>query len=215
MSPVVILLVVIGILFIFVSYYFAEKLEKEDADENIIKVPTELSEEQKAQIDKLIKDYMDEKINIQLDDIEAKFSEIVNQKTLALGDYAVTVNEEIEKNHNEVTFLYSMLCDKQKELMTTVEMIDSYKKEIENIVDNKQILEQTKQEEEDEELKEAISEIDEEINNNVEEPSMDGSKDIILEMHKSGLSILEIAKHLGLGVGEVKLVVDLYRGDAK
>jgi len=158
---------------------------------------------------------MDEKINIQLDDIEAKFSEIVNQKTLALGDDAVTVNEEIEKNHNEVTFLYSMLCDKQKELMTTVEMIDSYKKEIENIVDNKQILEQTKQEEEDEELKEAISEIDEEINNNVEEPSMDGSKDIILEMHKSGLSILEIAKHLGLGVGEVKLVVDLYRGDAK
>lgn len=217
MSPAVIILIIIGILFIFVSYYFAEKFEKEEPKEDVIEVPTELTQEQKEQIDKLIKDYMDEQINIQLDDIEGKFSEIVNQKTLALGDYAVTVNEEIEKNHNEVTFLYSMLCDKQKELMTTVEMIDGYKKEIEAMIANKQELVQTKQEAEEEELKEAISEIDQEIlqETEEEEASVDGSKDIILEMHKSGLSILEIAKHLGLGVGEVKLVVDLYRGDAK
>lgn len=218
MSPVVIILIIIGVLFIFVSYYFAEKLEKREPDEDIIEIPQELTEEQKAQIDKLIKDYMDEQINVQLDDIEGKFSEIVNQKTLALGDYAVTVNDEIEKNHNEVTFLYSMLCDKQKELMTTVEMIDGYKKDIEEIIASKKQIEQTKQEAEEEELKEAISEIDQEIleeKEAEEEVSVDGSKAIILEMHKSGLSILEIAKHLGLGVGEVKLVVDLYRGDAK
>ncbi len=218
MSPAVVILIIIGIIFIFVSFYFSEKFEKEEPKEDVVEIPTELSEEQKAQIDKLIKDYMDEQINVQLDDIEAKFAEIVNQKTLALGDYAVTVNEEIEKNHNEVTFLYSMLCDKQKELMTSVEMIDSYKKEIETIIANKQDFVQTKQEAEEVELKEAISEIDQEILENSdeqEESSVDGSKDIILEMHKSGLSILEIAKHLGLGVGEVKLVVDLYRGDAK
>ena len=217
MSPAVIVLIIIGIIFIFVSFYFAEKFEKEEPKEDVIEIPTELTDEQKAQINKLINDYMDEQINTKLDDIEAKFAEIVNQKTLALGDYAVTVNEEIEKNHNEVTFLYSMLCDKQKELMTTVEMIDGYKKEIETMLENKQELVMTKQEAEEEELKEAISEIDEEILNEAaeEEPSVDGSKDIILEMYKSGLSILEIAKHLGLGVGEVKLVVDLYRGDAK
>ncbi len=217
MSPTVIILIVIGIIFIFVSYFFAESFEKEEPKDDVIEVPTELTEEQKAQIDKLIKDYMDERIGIQLDDIEGKFSEIVNQKTLALGDYAVTVNEEIEKNHNEVTFLYSMLSDKQKELMTTVEMIDSYKKEIEAMIANKEIVAQTKQEAEEQELKEAISEIDEELSQETTEveASVDGSKDIILEMHKSGLSILEIAKHLGLGVGEVKLVVDLYQGDAK
>ena len=218
MSPAVVILIIIGLIMIFVSFYFSEKFEKEEPKEDMIEVPTELTEEQKAQIDKLIKDYMDEQINVQLDDIEAKFAEIVNQKTLALGDYAVTVNDEIEKNHNEVTFLYSMLCDKQKELMTTTQMIDDYKKEIEALVANKQELVQTKQEAEEEELKEAISEIDQEILQEAEaseEASVDGSKDIILEMHKSGLSILEIAKHLGLGVGEVKLVVDLYRGEAK
>lgn len=215
MSPAVIILIIIGIIFIFVSYYFAEKFENEEPKDDVIEVPTELTQEQKAQIDKLINDYMDERINIQLDDIEAKFAEIVNQKTLALGDYAVTVNEEIEKNHNEVTFLYSMLADKQKELLTTVEMIDAYKKDIEGLVANKQVVVQTQQDAE-EELKEAISEIDQALEEvDKEEATVDGSKDIILEMHKSGLSILDIAKHLGLGVGEVKLVVDLYRGDAK
>ena len=41
----------------------------------------------------------------------------------------------------------------------------------------------------------------------------ENSNAIILEMHKNGSSILEIAKQLGLGVGEVKLVIDLYRGE--
>lgn len=34
----------------------------------------------------------------------------------------------------------------------------------------------------------------------------------ILEMHKSGKSNMVIAKELGLGVGEVKLVIDLFKG---
>ncbi len=218
MSAAVIILIILGIIFIFISYALAEQFEKNDkVDDGIVEIPTELTEEQKAQIDKLIADYMDESINTRLDDIEAKFSEIVNEKTLALGDYAVTVNEEIEKNHNEVTFLYSMLSDKHKEIMTSVEMIDQYKKDINQIVNTKEELVNIKQSKEDEQLQEAINEIDENIME--EEPeevkTVDGSKDIILEMHKSGLSILEIAKHLGLGVGEVKLVVDLYQGDAK
>ena len=33
----------------------------------------------------------------------------------------------------------------------------------------------------------------------------------ILMLHQQGLDIREIAKQLGLGVGEVKLVIDLYR----
>ena len=39
------------------------------------------------------------------------------------------------------------------------------------------------------------------------------SNEIILEMHRNGNSIIDIAKQLGLGVGEVKLVIDLYQGE--
>lgn len=220
MSSVVVVLIILGIIFIFASFAITSKLEKNDEDEEaVIKLPKKLSDEQKEKIDKLINEYMDEHVDGKLSEIDAKLSEIVNQKTLALGDYAVTVNEEIERNHNEVMFLYSMLSDKQKEIMTTATMVDDYRKDVEAFVQaNHVTMEQQVQNQEEEELQEAIKEIDENIaeeNTEEEVQPVDSSKDIILEMHKSGLSILEIAKHLGLGVGEVKLVVDLYQGEIK
>ncbi len=214
MSTTVIVLMIIGIVFIFVSFAFAEKLTKKDEpEEEVIKVPTELTEEQKAKIKKLIDDYMDENVDGKMDEIEGKLSEIVNQKTLALGDYAVTVNEEIERNHNEVMFLYSMLADKQKEIMTTANMVDDYRKDVEAFVAENNLYQNPPQEEQifEEEMTELEVALEEELE---EETPVDSNKDIILEMYKSGLSILEIAKHLGLGVGEVKLVVDLYQGEA-
>lgn len=217
MSPIVILLIILGLIFIFASFFLTTKEDEKDKND-IIEIPEELSEEQKAKIDKLLADYMDEKVDSKLSDVEGKFGEIVNEKTLALGDYAVTVNEEIERNHNEVMFLYSMLSDKQKEIMTTATMVDDYRKDVEAFVQANQISAQNYVSEEEAELQAAVKEIDdsiaEETNDNEEQPT-DSSREVILEMHKSGLSILEIAKHLGLGVGEVKLVVDLYQGEAK
>lgn len=209
MSTALIVLIILGLIFIFSSYFLSSKIEEEKDEEEIIKIPEELTEEQKAKIKKLIDDYMDENIDNKLVDIESKLSEITNQKTLALGDYAVTVNEEIERNHNEVMFLYSMLSDKQKEIMNLTNEVDSKRKNMEEYINetNQKIQDTT------EDWDEAIKEIDEQINEKEEEnvESVDGGKDIILQLHKSGLSILEIAKQLGLGVGEVKLVVDLYK----
>ena len=34
----------------------------------------------------------------------------------------------------------------------------------------------------------------------------------ILELHRAGKSNMAIARELGLGIGEVKLVIDLYEG---
>ena len=48
----------------------------------------------------------------------------------------------------------------------------------------------------------------------IPEPEADNTNEIILEMKQNGMSIMEIARELGLGVGEVKLVVDLYQGKA-
>ena len=241
MSATVIVLIVIGLVFIFVSFAISEKLSEEKAEsDSVVKIPKELTTEQKEKIDKLIREYMDQQIDGRLTDIETRLSEIVNQKTLALGDYAVSVNEEIDRNHKEVVFLYDMLSDKQKEIMTTVNMIDTYKKEISAMVqeqaaqnimnysasasETQPSAEDTVPEEltaeemsDDTEIEEAMKEmedipISEESQEELENVD---NKDMILEMHKAGLSILEIARHLGLGVGEVKLVVDLYQGESK
>ncbi|MBQ8946147.1 MAG: hypothetical protein IJ058_04955 [Lachnospiraceae bacterium] len=51
-----------------------------------------------------------------------------------------------------------------------------------------------------------------EINFNAHSPGSRNSNDRILEMHKEGKSNMAIAKELGLGIGEVKLVIDLFKG---
>ncbi|MBQ9277090.1 MAG: hypothetical protein IJ224_00495 [Lachnospiraceae bacterium] len=215
MSGAVILLIILGLIFIFGSFLFVEN-KKDEEDDSIIKIPEKLSDEQKEKIRKLIDDYMDEHIDERLGDIEGKFSEIVNQKTLALGDYAVSVNEEIERNHSEALFLYSMLSDKQKEIMTTASMVDAYKKEVNDLINESNASKKSAREEK---LAIELEAMEEEVMTEGEDEetiqSVDANKDIILEMHKSGLSILEIAKNLGLGVGEVKLIVDLYQGAKK
>lgn len=53
--------------------------------------------------------------------------------------------------------------------------------------------------------------------NNVEimfatESNEENSNDRILELHKAGKSNMAIARELGLGIGEVKLVIDLFKG---
>ena len=226
MSTTVIVLIVIGLIFIFVSFALSEKLsEEKEESAGVVKIPKELTQEQKEKIDTLIRDYMDQQVDGKLADIETRLAEIVNQKTLALGDYAVSVNEEIDRNH--------------KEIMTTVNMIDEYKKEIalmvqeqaaQNIVRDSQNVQtpvaepETQEPVQPEEQPETDADLDDAIRDLEETPLPEeareelenvDNKDMILEMHKAGLSILEIAKHLGLGVGEVKLVVDLYQGEAK
>lgn len=45
-----------------------------------------------------------------------------------------------------------------------------------------------------------------------EEPVVENNNDKILRMYKAGMSNVDIAKELGLGVGEVKLVINLFKG---
>lgn len=45
-----------------------------------------------------------------------------------------------------------------------------------------------------------------------EDDNTRNSNDRILELHKAGKSNMTIAKELGLGIGEVKLVIDLFEG---
>ena len=51
-----------------------------------------------------------------------------------------------------------------------------------------------------------------EISFNARTPGSRNSNERILELHKAGKSNMAIAKELGLGVGEVKLVIDLFKG---
>lgn len=50
------------------------------------------------------------------------------------------------------------------------------------------------------------------LSDTMEEGADGNSNERILELHRAGKSNMAIARELGLGIGEVKLVIDLYRG---
>lgn len=50
------------------------------------------------------------------------------------------------------------------------------------------------------------------INSRPVEEIKENNNDKILRLHRAGVSSVDIAKELGLGVGEVKLVINLYKG---
>lgn len=217
----VLIVMIVGIICIIVSFLFVEKeavpeVDSEASTGNRITDEYELNEDELAVLQRKVSDKISEDVNDIIYNADNSLSTMTNEKMMALGDYAVTVCDEIEKNHKEVMFLYSMLNDKEKELKELVaeaeEQTSELKKASELALDA--YVGETTELDAIEEM-EAVEEEDT-MNLAMEEPVIeeDNTNDIILEMKRNGMSIMEIARELGLGVGEVKLVVDLYHGNA-
>lgn len=219
MNISIIIVMLIGIICIVISYVFVgrdaaseENPEDGGAVTNHITEEYELNEDEVAILQKKVSDKISNDVTDILNSADQELASMSNEKMLALGDYAVTVCDEIEKNHKEVMFLYSMLNDKEKELKDLVSNAESKASELRKA--NELAMESYVASPSD------LASIDElEFDSDApfeeeshEEPMMEAenTNDIILEMKRSGMSILEIARQLGLGVGEVKLVVDLY-----
>lgn len=291
MTGSVVVMIIIGIILILASFFVSEKLTKKEENFSVDLLTVddnyEFSERELRVIRRKIEDVIAEQAKDILYETNDSLSNMANEKTMALGDYAVAVCEEIEKNHKEVMFLYSMLEDKQKEIMNTVKIVDEtsknlkemiselkkerrldeslkepmpkisaidqltnltrMKKEAEqlqnsgNVQTTEELQEETKptvsvsrqpaaakeqeyvetiarQEPESEEEEDVFADLDQtdmDFEEELEEEFQENenSNDIILEMYKNGNAIIDIAKQLGLGVGEVKLVIDLYRGE--
>ena len=164
----------------------------------------------------------EEEMKQQIEKSERSMERISNEKITAVSEFSDTVLEDIHKSHQEVMFLYDMLHDKQKNLLETAKEIErtraiakETKDELENTVQeaaNVEALEaaatvkaaasepaEVSGTDSDEGIKKE-TEAGEEINNNEK----------ILEMHRQGRSNVAIAKELGLGVGEVNLVIGLF-----
>ncbi len=221
MTVTVITLVIIGLIFIFASFFISEAIsDSAVAQSEDTNVEITLTEQQKDQLYKEVESEISNMRDGYLYQFQEQAAGTANEKMLALGDYAVSVCDEIEKNHKEAMFLYSMLGDKEKELKLLVEQVDTVKQELLELSDQvREAVEESRDPvrhaDDFEETMHAADEMDVDFNQLDEQtarPETDNANEIILDLKKSGMSIIEIAKQLGLGVGEVKLVVDLYEG---
>ena len=173
-----------------------------------------------------------------LEDSRRPMEQLTNEKIMAINEYSDTVIDSINKSHNEVVFLYNMLNDKQEDIKDLVANIDRNKARLREMTDEARVLVEKPLEaatmdsfEEEESgffpIKEDVKAI---ANESVEEepeeddiipsafsfreeaPKEEAVTDVraqILKMYEEGVSMVDIGKQLGKGIGEVKLVIDL------
>lgn len=187
----------------------------------------------------LVSGYM-ESVKNQVEELaegtERSLEKLSNEKIMAVSEYSDTVLGQIHKNHEETVFLYDMLNSKHASLKGTVAEVErSLKEAQETIAALERVTQEASAVREDlvpgpyvvqRENREKEPAVPAEPGNLQEDPTVqensfsdsgengqDGSgNEKVLELYKQGMSPMAIARKLGRGVGEVTLVIDLFRG---
>lgn len=228
MTGVEAVLLLIGVVFLVGSFFITEKLSPADVnrvaelseDELRMIVEREL-ETAKAKVSDMVDDAMD----LTVDQVQRTMERDTNEKIMAISEYSDAVMEKLEKMNHEVTFLYSMLGDKHTQLNETMDelqtLIGNYQSMREQMVTEQRVsvpvaeeaaaLVQTAVIPGEEPADDAAPMEDGTADQ--PEPETASVREQILEQYHAGEDLTGIARNLGLGFGEVKLVVGLYRGE--
>lgn len=200
MGTVAIVLIVIGIICVIISIILGITDNKEQAD-TASYVSDYDSAKQVSQVSKAIDDIIEKKMQDIEEKTEASLDKISNTKILEMNEYADNVLKEINRNHNEVMFMYDMLNEKDKEIKTTVKSVNATNtqaREMGTVRERLIKLDETQK------APQRIS---------VDEFPLDDKLDKnqkIMTLYNNGYNDVDIAKRLKLGVGEVRLVIKLY-----
>ncbi len=235
-----ILLIILGVAAFAASFVIPEKLSKDSAKEVKIpqeKIREQVENEVKNATFQ-IEEKVDETISAATQKTERYMERMCNEKIMAIEEYSTTVLEQIHKNHEEAVFLYDMLNNKYAQVKNTAAEIgtkvqtmkmreetpalkeqgkagdiknDTKDKEVILTAENKAKKPANKRKapakKNNEKRMENISNIDIQFE---PDSNVGSNKEKILSLHQEGKSNMAIAKSLGLGIGEVKLIIDLF-----
>mgnify|MGYP000933934436 CR=1 FL=1 len=212
MTPIEIVLILIGIGIIVISMFLVDKSKNSKTEFNKDgNDPIKLTEEDLEELKKKV----DLAINNVAEDIyhatEDKLSHLSNEKIIAVTEYSDQVLEKINQNHEEVIFLYNMLNEKESELKELIKQLENIKKTVD--YDKESYVKSTSKPAGKEEGRENGNLVTsttklEETNVQVElnqfmEDKPENNNHRILELYKQGHSVIEISKLLEIGQGEV------------
>ncbi len=234
MSTLEICLLVVGIVLMIASFFITEKLSsselKELSDlstEEMQKILERSLNDAQVKVDNMVDQVIDHSIEKSMEIVERALDKETNEKMRVLTEYSDTVLESINKTHNEVMFLYSMLNDKHSELTKyagNLAQLAIHLEELEQNVErtlseSDEIIQKAQEARQIQQVSATLTESvaeevvleSEEAEPETQEEEQVNHNQLILEKYKDGKSAIEIARELGLGVGEVRLVIGLFR----
>ncbi|MBP5384250.1 MAG: hypothetical protein J6Y57_04685 [Lachnospiraceae bacterium] len=230
MSTMEIALLVSGVIIFVLSFLIPDK--KKDNEQAGVD-PQEIRKMVESELDGMklrVNEATDETVEYAMEKAERQLERVSNEKIMALSEYSDTIMEGIDKSHKEVLFMYDMLTDKQTDLKNTVRKAEATVKEVESVQQIPQpvqsapepapvqetpvfVQQASAQESEFTRFVNESHTVDEFIRDEEGEENEEGNNnERILALNAQGLSTVDIARELGLGVGEVKLVIDLFKG---
>lgn len=233
MTGLQIAMIMIGIVCLIGSFFVSEKLSKADleemkkmSDEEIKDIIDSKMQEAASQIDERLQ----EKVDLATAQMERSGEKETNEKIMAISEYSDTVLSSMNKSHDEIVFLYDMLNEKQErvtELMKELTLMQSAVAQMEETLDDKLLKTGVSMEEDAEALQQQNTDTIEQkqtleeafriqVSSNAagldEEPQQNEQ---ILSLYREGMSEVDIAKQLGRGLGEIKLVLGLFGEEQK
>lgn len=233
MSTIEIVLLVIGVVMMVASFFVTEKLSNQDLDkvaelstEEMRRILERSLTDAQVKVDNMVDQVIDHSIEKSMEVVERALDKETNEKMRAITEYSDTVLESIHKTHNEVMFLYSMLNDKHSELTKYAGSLaqlainlEELQNNIQNMVSHSDDILNRVQESAETPVPGMMepdltdiprAEPAEEVSGDLADENMNHNQRI-LDMYRKGKTDVDIAKELGLGVGEVKLVIGLFR----
>lgn len=233
MTGLQIAMIMIGIVCLIGSFFVSEKLSNADleemkkmSDEEIKVIIDSKMQEAASQIDERLQ----EKVDLATAQMERSGEKETNEKIMAISEYSDTVLSSMNKSHDEIVFLYDMLNEKQErvtELIKELTLMQSAVAQMEETLDDKLQKTGVSMEEEAEVLQQERTDaiepkqtLEEAFRTQVssndagvdEEPQQNEQ---ILSLYREGMSEVDIAKQLGRGLGEIKLVLGLFGEEQK
>lgn len=244
MTAIEIILLIIGMLFILASFWVTEKLSPDELEHISELSKEEMSVMLEHELDRSkqrVVDLVEDTIDASKERTERSLEKQTNEKIMAINEYSDTVIEKMNKTHNEIMFLYSMLNDKHTELTSFTsdltqqlqdfksqeeEMTNYYLSQLKQVQHQyaaavptaEPVKPQTQTAAPQTQAAESAAALDDEtqaIENEQPSESEDevNVRDEILKLYEEGKDSVAIAKKLGMGVGEVRLILGLYKGD--
>ena len=237
MTGVAWILLLIGVVFMIGSFFVTEKLSPSELNQI-----AELSEEELKRIidrglknaETRIEDAIDEQVDQSSEKVDRSLEKVTNDKIMAISEYSDTVIESMNKTHNEIMFLYSMLNDKHTELTGMAADLQRLAADVRSLEEKAPLtapqaaperaaavsaasavtlVPVEKADTTGRETAATPAEQKEEMPE-TEETKQEGLHAEILKLKKLGMTEVQIAKKLGIGIGEVRLVNGLYRGES-
>ena len=122
MTPVGIVLLIIGVALFVGSFFLPDRGDRE-SKQDIARKKEQIRKLMESELDGMklrVNEATNETVEFNMEKSERALEKIASEKIMAVSEYATTIMEEIDRNHKEVLFLYDMLNDKQTDVKNSV-----------------------------------------------------------------------------------------------